>query len=105
MSCERVRADSSSWDPTTFNVEHLAIDVARAVRREKEDGSAISRGSPKRFMGFMALASSMCSGETPHSCSQLPEIGPGAKALTRMSGAMSRARAAVKPRIAPLAAQ
>src|SRR5690242_184370 len=56
-------------------------------------------------MGFIAFASSMCSGATPHSCSQFPEIGPGASALTRISGATSRARAAVNPRIAPLAAQ
>jgi hypothetical protein len=49
----------------------------------KSTVSAISRGSPMRFIGFIDLASSMCSGATPDSCSQLPEIGPGASTSTR----------------------
>src|SRR4051794_28538405 len=37
--CKKNRglAGSSGRDPTAFNVEHLAVDVAGAVRREKED--------------------------------------------------------------------
>ena len=53
----------------------------------------------------MAFASSMCSGATPHPSSQFPEIGPGARAFTRISGPMSRASDVVNPRIAPFAAQ
>jgi hypothetical protein len=103
-SSSRARSGSIWWgrlyhrNPTPFHVDHLpAVDVARAIRGEKQHVLAISRGSPKRFRGFIAFASSMCSGATPHSCSQLPEIGPGARALTRISGATSRARDVVSP--------
>jgi hypothetical protein len=60
---------------------------------------------PKRFSGFIAIASSMCSGKTPHSASHSPVIGPGASAFARMSGARSRANVAVKPRIAAFAVE
>ena len=93
------------WDPTAFHMDHLAVDVAGAVGCEEQHCFGDLAGVAERFIGFIAFASSMCSGATPHSCSQLPEIGPGASALTRISGATSRARDVVRPRMAPFAVQ
>ncbi len=95
----------SGGHPAALHMDHLAVDVAGAVRCEEQHRLGDLAGIAKTLHRVHRLCLFDVLRGTPHSCSQLPEIGPGASALTRISGATSRARDAVRPRMAPFAAQ
>ena len=86
-----------------FGPRHCPVNSEADGPARNTIAAATSSGRPMRPRGC-AVSSRCCSGVALSKASSGVSVGPGATALTRMSGANSRAQDRVSPRIAALVA-